>query len=63
MSKTAFLGPNFFFSSWQFSYLLFLVPEKVQSGSWQNKKLRTLATAATAATAGPATAAATARAG
>ena len=41
MSKTAFLGP-IFFSSWQFSYLLFLVPEKVQSGSWQNKKLRTL---------------------
>ena len=30
------------FYSWQFSYLAILVPEKVQSGSSQNKKLRTL---------------------
>ena len=31
-----------FFSSWQFSYLVILVPEKAQSGSYQNKKLPTL---------------------
>ena len=41
MAKRAFLGQKFF-SSWQFSYLLFLVPGKGQSSSWQNKKLRTL---------------------
>ena len=41
MSKTVFLGP-IFISSWQFFYLVFLVPEKVQSGSWKNKKLPTL---------------------
>ena len=39
--KMLFWGPVVF-RSWQFSYLVILVPEKVQSGSCQNKKLRTL---------------------
>ena len=34
---------HLFFSCCQFSYLVFLVPEIVQSGSCQNKKLQTLA--------------------
>ena len=33
---------KFPFSSCQISYQLFLVPEKAQSISWQNKKLPTL---------------------
>ena len=42
---TAFLchicGINIF-SSWKFSYLMFLVPDKAKSSSQQNKKLQTL---------------------
>ena len=41
-ANNSLFGPKNIFSPWQFSYLLFLVPGKGQSSSWQNKKLRTL---------------------